>query len=44
MRPCNCPLEDLAGFAFVLCFGALLALALSNDLRSRQERVFHAHR
>lgn len=44
MRPCNCPLEDFAGFAFALCCGALLALFLTSDLRSRQEREIHAHR
>lgn len=44
MRPCTCPLEEFAGFAFALCCGALLALALSSDLRSRQEREIHAHR
>lgn len=44
MRRCSCPLEDFAGFAFALCFGALLALALSSDLHNRQERVIYAHR
>ncbi len=44
MRPCTSPLEDFAAFAIAVCCGALLALALTRDVRKHPERVIHAER